>query len=307
MSIPAESLQPGKQILVQGTLTFGKLSQQYQGEELARRVAQQVRIGALYPCQVPHTTVNVADARVIYKDDANPQLEEQFVQGKIYTIKSGENQGKSGFGIDDKGNVLPAVYEKNEETGQFRPIKLERELASGLDVILVLETYAPKGHPKKGLGLAQVLINEPVRYYGGGASTQALAERGIVFEAPAERVLASTANTTSEPQAGYQGEGLPENTQIDPNSGLAMPAPGAAPAAPAVAQVPVATTVVAPIPTPAPAAAPADDKDAQIAALMAQIEAQNTPQGGSAFDVAPAAPAEVPAAAAAQLNPWAPA
>lgn len=305
MTITAETLRPGQQILVQGKLTFGKLSQQYQGAELERRITQQKQNGSFYPTDVPHTTVNIADAKVLFKDGTNPTIEEQFVQGKTYEIKSGDNQGKIGFGIDDKGKFLPAVFEKNSETGKYAPVTLERELASGLDVILVLETYAPKGgYAKKGLGLSQVLINEPLKYYGGGASVEALAERGIVFEAPAVRVEATAGAAAPAEGQGYQGEALPANTQIDQSSGLAMPSPGVAPA-PAAA--PVATTTVAPIPTPAPAApaAPVDDKDAQIAALMAQLEAKNaTPAGGSAFDQEPAAAAP---AAAGQPNPWGPA
>lgn len=301
--IAAESLRPGEQILLQGTLTFGKLAEQYTGEALTRRIAQQKQNGSYYPTEVPHTTVNIADAKILFADAANPTLEEQFVQSKTYAIKSGENQGKIGFGMDDKSKNLPPVFQKNAE-GKFEQVKLDRELASGLDVILVVETYAPKGYAKKGLGLRQVLVNEEIRYFGGGASTEALAERGIVFAAPIEQIPASAGASAPAASAtqGQYDEGLPANTQIDPQSGFAMPSPGVAPAAPAPEPAPVATTTVAPIPEPAPVAAPApvEDKDAQIAALQAALAAKNeTPQGQSAFDAAPAA--------AAQPSPWAPA
>lgn len=298
MSIPAEKLRPGQQIFVTGQLTFGKLSRQYTGEELARRVEQQKRIGALYPTTTPHTTVNIADAVVTPRDPQNPTLEEQFVQSKIYTIKSGENQGKAGFGIDDKGQFLPIISEKTE-AGTYRQVKIDRELASGLNVTLVLETYDPKGYAKKGLGLSQVLVNEPIRYYGGGASAEALADRGIVFEGEVERV--SVADAPAEAPAaeggGYQAPEaeLPANSTVDPNSGLAMPSPGPAqPAAAPAAQAPVQT------PAPAPAAPAAEDKDAEIARLKAQLAggaASATPQGQSAFD----------ADTQAQPSPWDPA
>lgn len=301
--IAAEALRAGQQILLQGTLTFGKLAEQYTGEALERRIAQQTSNGSYYPTKVPHTTVNIADAKVLFHDPANPTLEEQFVQSKLYTIKAGDNQGKIGFGIDDKSRNLPPVFQKNAE-GKFEQVKLERELASGLDVMLVVETYAPKDYAKKGLGLRQVLVNEEIRYFGGGASVEALAERGIVFAAPIEQVPATAGASAPAGGGAYEGEALPANTQIDPNSGLAMPSPGIP--APAVAAAPVATTTVAPIPVPAPAAAPVpvEDKDAEIAALKAALAAQSaTPQGQSAFDVAPAA---APAAAG-QPSPWAPA
>lgn len=310
MTIAAENIRPNQTILVRGKLTFSRLASLIDGDELQRRIAQQRQRGSLYPVDKPHTTISVVDAKVLAEDPNNPTLEEQYVAERTYTVGKGENTGKRGFNIDDKSRSLPVILEPNpDKEGTYRQVILESDLASNLDVTLVLETF-DSGHPKKGLGLAQVVVNEPVKYYASGVDTQALAARGIVIEGGVKRV--SGADAAAKAPAGADSGTVIED-------GYALPAPGAddaaAYSAPQAAAAPAAAPA-APAPVaaaPAPAAAPAAQGELsteQLEQLLAQRKAAAEGQGGDspfAPKAAPAAPAEAaPAAPAAQDdNPWA--
>ncbi|MFF2053832.1 hypothetical protein ACFVU2_19665 [Leifsonia sp. NPDC058194] len=322
MSIPAERLREGHQILVRGKISFSRLAALIEGEALARSIEQARKRGSLYPTDVPHTTVNLVDAVVLYADAQNPSLEEQFVAEKVYAVKTGENAGKQGYGIDNKSTFLPTILEMDpENAGQYRQLVLERDLASGIDVTLVLQTFkSKKGYAKGGVGLQQVVLNEPVRYYASaGLDTSALAARGIVVNGPIKSVAAAEAPVNSAAaaaafasEAERAGFDVPANTGADAN-GYPVPTPGALGTAPVVAQqqfplsAPVAPVAAqapaaAPVAAPAPAAAPALSQDAQIAQLQQQLaEAQAAAAGtggASAFDAVPVA------TPAGQASPW---
>ena len=235
MTIPAERLNAGAQILVRGKISFSRLAKVIDGQELATRVAQEKARGRIYPTDVPHTTVSVVDAQLMPANPAALTIDEQFVQEKIYTVGSGENQGKMAYGVDNKGTILPTVLELDPENpGAYRQLVLERDLASGVDVILVLQVYKPKNYAKHGIGIQQVVLQEPVRYFASaGADTAALAARGIIVSGPIRTVdgAQSPAGDTAAAAAAFQSEAdmsqfVPANTGVDAN-GLAAPIPGA--------------------------------------------------------------------------------
>jgi hypothetical protein len=323
--IPAERLREGQQIIVRGRVSFSRIAQVIDGPALQRSIEQARARGSLYPTTVPHTTINLVDAQVIPADPANATPEEQFVQEKIFPVKSGDNAGKQGFSIDNKSTFLPTVLELDPENpGTYRQLILERDLASGMDVTLVLQVFKPKGYEKRGLGLQQVVLNEPVRYYASaGLDTSALAARGIVVNGPIKSVSAADAGSadTAAAAAAFQAEAdlsgfVPENTGVDA-SGLPVPMPGAQGVvpvpSPAAQQFPLSTPVAAPVatapvapaaPVQAAPAAPAtavETPEQQIARLQQELAEQRAAaanQGGaSAFDA-------VPAAAAGTPGPW---
>lgn len=269
--IPAERLKEGTTVLVRGRVTFSRLTRHIEGAELARRVAEAKAAGALYPTSRPHTTISLVDPQVIQLGD-QPTLEEQFAAQKIYTLKKGENAGRRGFSIDSTSTNLPLVFAPNAE-GKHEQLVLENDLASGMDVTLVINVFKPQDYEKRGLGLNQVVLNEPVRYYqGAGVTNDALAALGITITGPVNRVPAPSAGDTAS-----------EIPTVADESGLPMP--GLTPSAPVQTQAPVAPAQ--PQAPAAPVQPQAMDNAAHIAALQAQLaqaQAAAAQPGGSAFD-----------------------
>lgn len=321
MSIPAERLREGEQILVRGKVSFSRVAKLIEGEALTKSIEQARQRGSLYPTTVPHTTINLVDAQVLPANPAAASVEEQFVHEKIFTYKNGDNTGHTGFGVDNKSNYLPTVLEMDPENpGQYRQLVLERDLASGLDVTLVLKVYKPAGYEKRGLGIEQIVLHEPVKYYASGLDTAALAARGIVVNGPIRSVTgadspaidSTTAASAFAAEADLSGFAVPANTQVNA-SGLPVPTPGAqgvipapslaaqafplsTPAPAAVAAAPVAPLAPAPAApvavAPVQLAAPVETAEQTIARLQQQIAEQAAAAaasgGASAFDVAPA-------------------
>ena len=289
MSIPAERLREGQQILVRGKVAFSRLTALITGDELVKSIERARKRGSLYPTEQPHTTISLVDPVILFADANAPTQEEQFVSERIYVGKSGANAGRGAFSIDSTSPYLPTVLEQDPgNPGSYRQLVLERDLDTDMDVTIVLQVFKPKTREKRGLGLQQVILNEPVRYYsGGGADTSALAARGIVVNGPIAAVPATAPTTgsvaTQDPygDAGQDPYGVPANTQMSPE-GLAAPMPGAqgTPFAPAQPQAPAAA--VAP-------QAPAGETPAQtIARLQQQLaesqQATAASGGASAFD-----------------------
>lgn len=251
--IQPEALTEGASVLVDGRLVFGRLRTRFEGEELVRR-----NQGRTYPVTSPHTTVTVGGASVRYRNPAAPTIEEQYVAERVYTSKTHPEHGPS-YSLDSKGNNLPEIYAK-ADNGHYVQDDDPQELANGLDVTLVITVYKPRAYEKRGLALTRVLVNEPIRYYGGGdgVDTADLASRGIVFDGASHPVRPGDhepSATPADPGEEPAADEVPAGTVIDEN-GFAAPAP---------------TAVPAPTPAAASAPAPADDKDAQIARMKAEL------------------------------------
>lgn len=269
--IAAENLVEGRTILVEGEVAFSRIASQYTGDELTKRIASQRERGAKYPTKVPHTTIAITNARVIPQGDQMTN-EELFIHQRLYVSKSGENKGKPGYSIDDTSNFLPPVMQPDAQNpGQYAQVNpLEGELAKGLPVILVLNTFKSKDHEKRGIGLQQILSKEPIRYYSNNATAEALQAYGITIAGPVVQQSAAEANA----QATNQPAAQPANTMTDPNTGLPMPAPAQAPQTP---QAPAAAPGAQPQAPAAPTQAPA----AQPATVQPQAPAQPQPAAGN--------------------------
>jgi hypothetical protein len=329
MTVSASQLRENQQILVSGVLSFSRLSKLIEGKELADRVASEKQRGIKFPTDKPHTTITIVDAQVLPADPQAATLEETYVHERIFAYKKGDNAGKLALTVDNKSSYLPAVLAPSAtEAGTYEQVQLERDLASGIPVTLVLNIYGSKDYANKGIGLQQVVLHEAVRYYSsaGGAAVDALKARGIIVNGTIENVAApatGSADETAAASAAFTAEaerngfGVPANTGVTAG-GFAFPTPGAqgtAPVAPAASPFPIAGQ--------APATASVAQQIAQ-APLVAQVPVQNasgeTPDqelarlrqqlaeqqaatvgavGPSAFDVAPAVPV-----AAAAPGPW---
>lgn len=308
--IAAERLAADQTIIVKGKTSFSRLARHVSGKELEDSVRRAKAAGRLYPTDRDHTTISIVDAEVQYADPANPTLEEQFIAQQLFTYKKGDNAGRVGYSIDDTSPFLPLVLVPDEENpGSHRQLVLESDLASGLDVRVVLSTFKSKaGYQKTGVGLQQVVLDEAPKYYTQGVNTGELAARGITVSGGITRVSAEDAAAAAAPQAAAQGSyvgtdenGFPTAGPVAPQAQApvqpAAPAPAPAPAPQAQAPAPQAQAQAPVAQAPAQPAAPAPQAQApaqaeetpeqKIARLQAQLDAaRNSGQavGTSAFD-----------------------
>ena len=304
-TIPAERLREDQTVIVRGRISYSRLAKLIDGAELVRSIESARKRGSLYPTDRPHTTISLVDARVIPLNPSAPTVEEQYTAEKLYQVKSGDNAGKTGFSIDDKSPNLPPVFEpipaeEQDGAGSHRQVVLQQDLDSGLDVTLVLRTFQSGSYAKKGLGIQQVILNEPLRYYNSASiDTTALSALGITIAGPVQRVSgAEAASRVPDAPVQVQDEGsLPEGTQVV--DGLALPGPVASAPAPAAFQQPVAQAAPV-VEDPAAEIAslkaqlaggvpPVETPEQELARLRAQVAGQQaaTPVGQSPFDVDP--------------------
>lgn len=282
--IAAERLAANQTIIVKGKTSFSRLARHVSGKELEDSVRRAKAAGRLYPTDRDHTTIWIVDAEVQYADPANPTLEEQFIVQQLFTYKKGDNTGRVGYSIDDTSPFIPLVLVPDEENpGSHRQLVLESDLASGLDVRVVLSTFKSKaGYQKTGVGLQQVVLDEAPKYYTQGVNTGELAARGITVSGGITRVSAEDAAAAAAPQAAAQGSYVGTDENGFPTAGPVAPQ-AQAPAAPAPqAQAPVQPAAPAPAPAPAPQAqapAPVAQAPAQPAAPAPQAQAPAQAEG----------------------------
>lgn len=299
----AEKLTEGAILMVRGKIAYARLTKLIEGADLVA-VNQRKALNKMSPVNTPHVTCALTQPQVIYTDPSNPTYDEQFIAERFYISLKNPSAGPM-YSIDSKGKNLPTIAIPSDKgDGSYDQDKSARELANGLDVTLVLRVYKPKAHAKHGMAIEQVVVNEPVRYYSGGnAATEALAARGIVFNAPPVAVAPSNEPAPVHPDdEGNEPVVVPQGSRVQ--DGLVMPAPPAAtPAAPAPAPAAAAPAVA---PVAAPAASVQEDLQAQLARLQAENNALK--DSGSAFG----APAQADQTQSADVssdnqdNPWVP-
>lgn len=227
--IKADQLTPGTTAVVRGEVSFSRITSPYSGQELQQRVADQQQRGIKYPVKTEHTSISLVNAEVVFADPQNPTVEEMYIHQKMYTAKSGKNQGKTTFTHDDKSNSLPPVMEhildeQGNKTGQIQQIQPEGELANGLQVILVLNFFASGDNENRGTGLVYILSDEPIRYYSSPtADAPAMAAMGITIAGGITPTAHSQAPAAPQQDQGYAG----------------LPGPGGQPQVPQAPQAPM--------------------------------------------------------------------
>ena len=287
-SISATQLREGQIILVRGKTAFSRLARVIEGEALTKRVAEAKARGQLYPTSVPHTTISLSDAQVVYADPSAPTPEELYTSEKTYDIKKGENAGKKGFSVDNRGNFLPVILEQDPDNpGEHRQLVLPQDLAVGLDVTLVLNVFASGDYANKGLGIQYVILNEPVRYYASGVDRSELAARGLIINGEI-RPIGKDESTAAQ---------APADSVVNAD-GVALPGQLSAPQAPVAPAAPVVPQPAQPVQAPVQGQ-PSPEQAAHIAQLqqqLAEAQAAQAGQGGASAFTQPAQQVAV--------NPW---
>lgn len=181
-TISTQSLTPGELFCVRGKLTYGRLAKQVDGEELEKDKQRRAARG-MRPIERPYTSATITDAYVPLKDKNNPTLEERYAQESLYTSHADGSHGFN-FSAVNRGNRLPWIGVRDpQDPFKVEQIVLPNELASGLDVTLVMRVF--QGKPNKGVTLDGVVLNEQPRYFASADPTASLSALGITF-VPAE-------------------------------------------------------------------------------------------------------------------------
>ena len=209
-TISTQSLTPGEIFCVRGKLTYGRLAKQVDGEELEKDKQRRAARG-MRPIERPYTSATITDAYVPLKDKNNPTLEERYAQESLYTSHANGSHGFN-FSAVNRGNRLPWVGVRDpQDLMKIEQIVLPNELASGLDVTLVMRVF--QGKPNKGVTLDGVILNEPPRYFASADPTASLSALGITFiPAVTTAPAAETAPMAHEafPFANQQAQPEPE-------------------------------------------------------------------------------------------------
>ena len=234
-TIQNNQLQAGTTFAVRGKLAYSRIVSKIEGEELERDI-QRRKMKGWIPIERPYTTVTVNSAAVIYKDPNVKTPEEIYAEESFYTSQAQKAQGFS-YTTNNKGNNLPWIGQmKSDNSSQVDQIYPEGELASGLDVTLIMRVF--QGKPNKGVALDGVIVNEPIRYFNNAQAGFGVDSLGLTFNhaaAPAPTMPAQKATPRTTPEAAPFAPAQPVANYGDPNAnafsaGQQAPAPQAQPA-----------------------------------------------------------------------------
>lgn len=167
-------VQPGTQVVVKGQTAYSHIASFIEGEELAKENA---RSKSMYPQTRPYCRLNIKNAQIVPQNpnDANQTYAESAVQERFYVSNSTKYPGIYCYQARSTGNRLPNVFE-HTSTGCNQVI-LEDELAEDLDVTVIMNIYGGKPGMNNGIGIAAVVVEEPIRYFSSNSQTISTLEK----------------------------------------------------------------------------------------------------------------------------------
>ena len=228
---PYNDINPNTYGYVQGTVRFSRLTR-YQTdneivEEAGRRGMKQSEVKHCY-------AISLNNARAVLPPNMASDVQACAMRDVIaHEIANQKNPKNAGWWISPSNFAnFGGIYAVNDE-GKYAPVELvdghlTRELANGLNVTVVMETF--KYEHKMGSGVSAtprfILINEPIRYYESAASASTAeleAALGVTFDKTpiqAPEPLAPTTQTTQVATAPQQVATQPQmptqNTYAQP-------------------------------------------------------------------------------------------
>ena len=227
-TISLSSVAPGTIIQVRGKVAFSRIRSQIKDEELRRANERNVQQGRL-AIDKAHTKLSLKQCTLIANDPNNLTIGEKYVWERMFTSQKHPENGYCYEGLN-KGKFLPVVAHRIEghpnEIQQYEPSELLGELANDLDVTILMRVFESK--PNNGITLDTVIVNEPIRFYQGGAATS-LAAAGLTLRpSSAGREIAASA-TSNAPHATEDAAETSEATPVSrPESGTDPYSSGAA-------------------------------------------------------------------------------
>ena len=218
-----QQLTPNATFLVRGKVGFSRITRHTTDEEREKENRRRT-----YKQATNYSNITIYQATVLLKG-SSPTPEEQYAAETLYQSAS-QNYPGYNFSAMNKSQNLPSVG-LLVGPNQYNEVKLEGELANGLDVTLVCRIFESKTFHKNGVTLERVLINEPIRYYknqNNNLSDQ-LNDYGITFTAapPSNETTPDGIPTAAAEAAACEPKDYAEQTTTPANAFAAARQPQA--------------------------------------------------------------------------------
>lgn len=231
-TVSANQLADNTTFLIRGRVLYSRIRSQVAGEELARQNQRAMQQGR-QPRNRPYTTLSICQAEVVRANPNAPVMnpEEIFATESLYTSTTQPNNGLC-YSADNTGNYLPRLCVQNGNmVTELGADEIHGELDNGLLVTMVMRVYN-SGKPNKGITLDTVIVNEPIRFYQGGAAAN-LEKYGLTVNLQPNRQQAAapaqTAPTVGGPQPAYPAQAPMQAPAQAPMQAPQAPAPGVVP------------------------------------------------------------------------------
>lgn len=170
--------------LVKGTVAYSHIRSLISGEALAKKIAEaKARSKNAKPKEVPHFSITLSNPSILVQDPKAPNMLEVAISQRFYTTKNGIHS----VGFDIAGQYCWPIAVKDPVTGQYNEIEPEGELAQGLEVILVMNSYS-SSHGN-GVGVNKVLVPGEIKYYRSNGINDYLTQLGFPQGTTLERQL----------------------------------------------------------------------------------------------------------------------
>lgn len=227
-TVSANQLADNTTFLIRGRVLYSRIRSQVAGEELARQNQRAMQQGR-QPRNRPYTTLSICQAEVVRANPNAPMMnpEEIFATESLYTSTTQPNNGLC-YSADNTGNYLPrlCVQEGNMVT-ELSADEIHGELDNGLLVTMVMRIYN-SGKPNKGITLDTIIVNEPIRFYQGGAAAN-LEKYGLTVNLQPNRQQAAAPAQTAPAMGGPQPAYPAQAPMQPPMQAPQAPAPGVVP------------------------------------------------------------------------------
>lgn len=227
-TVSANQLADNTTFLIRGRVLYSRIRSQVAGEELARKNQRAMQQGR-QPRNRPYTTLSICQAEVVRANPNAPMMnpEEIFATESLYTSTTQPNNGLC-YSADNTGNYLPrlCVQEGNMVT-ELSADEIHGELDNGLLVTMVMRIYN-SGKPNKGITLDTIIVNEPIRFYQGGAAAN-LEKYGLTVNLQPNRQQAAAPAQTAPAMGGPQPAYPAQAPMQQPMQAPQAPAPGVVP------------------------------------------------------------------------------
>ena len=227
-TVSANQLADNTTFLIRGRVLYSRIRSQVAGEELARQNQRAMQQGR-QPRNRPYTTLSICQAEVVRANPNAPMMnpEEIFATESLYTSTTQPNNGLC-YSANNTGNYLPrlCVQEGNMVT-ELSADEIHGELDNGLLVTMVMRVYN-SGKPNKGITLDTIIVNEPIRFYQGGAAAN-LEKYGLTVNLQPNRQQAAAPAQTAPAMGGPQPAYPAQAPMQQPVQAPQAPAPGVVP------------------------------------------------------------------------------
>ena len=227
-TVSANQLADNTTFLIRGRVLYSRIRSQVAGEELARQNQRAMQQGR-QPRNRPYTTLSICQAEVVRANPNAPMMnpEEIFATESLYTSTTQPNNGLC-YSADNTGNYLPrlCVQEGNMVT-ELSADEIHGELDNGLLVTMVMRIYN-SGKPNKGITLDTIIVNEPIRFYQGGAAAN-LEKYGLTVNLQPNRQQAAAPAQAAPAMGGPQPAYPAQAPMQQPMQAPQAPAPGVVP------------------------------------------------------------------------------